>query len=405
MIHFKSSSWIAIVAALSLSTLLACEEQKTATSSKPASEAPKPVAAKPASLAKVEDSQPLSGAQLAEWYGKCWDNFNNKQWADFSKCYAEDATAMRGTEPGFALKGRSEIIEKNAKAFVAGFPDVKGERQITLVNGNKVVAMALVQGTHTGPLAGPGGSIPATNKKMGQMMLHTVEVNAKGEATKQWEVSDSPTLMAQLGLSKDPARPALTQGIGEPVVAVANNDKTESDNVANHKKAYELFNRQDKAMVELLADDGVIVEYGMPTDIKGKQAMSAFMQANWKAFSDMKIVTDEIWGAGDYTYATGHMSGTNDGDLPAMKLKKTGKKMDIRFGEIIKWENGKAKAVYPFSDNLEFATQLGLVQPPPAADVKGAAAAEPSKAGAAVTEPSKAGAATEPSKASAPATK
>jgi hypothetical protein len=240
------------------------------------------------------------------------------------------------------------------------------------------------------------------------MMLHTVEVNAKGEATKQWEVSDSPTLMAQLGLSKDPARPALTQGIGEPTVAISKSDKAEADNVANHKKAYELFNRQDKAMLDLFADDGVLAEYGMPTDIKGRQAVTAFMQSNWKAFSDMKIVTDEIWGAGDYTFATGHMTGTNDGDMPAMKLKKTGKKIDLRFGEIVKWENGKAKAVYPFTDNLEFATQLGLVAPPPAAAEGAGATAQPGAAGA---EPAKPGtaeaakAAPAAGKATAPATK
>jgi predicted ester cyclase len=399
MIHFKSSSLIALTVSLSALSLAACEEQKAATSSQPATEAPKAaVAAKPASLAKTEEAKPLSGAQLAEWYGKCWDQFNTKQWADFSKCYSEDAVSMRGTEPGIAFKGRSEIIEKNAKAFVTAFPDVKGERQITLVNGNKIVSMALIRGTHTGPLVGPGGTIPATNKKFGQMMLHSVEVNAKGEASKQWEVSDSPTLLAQLGLSKDPARPVMTQGIGEPAVAIAKNDKTEADNVANHKKAYELFNRQDKAMLDILADDGVIVEYGMPNDIKGRQAATMFMQGNWKAFSDMKMVADEIWAAGDYTYATGHMTGTNDGDMPAMKLKKTGKKVDLRFGEIVKWENGKAKAVYPFTDNLEFATQLGLVAPPSATDNQ-AAAAQPSKA---ASEPGKPAAA-EPGKAAAPA--
>jgi len=398
MIHFKSNSWLAIAAALSF-IQVGCEEQ-AAKKSEPAAEAPKP-AAKPASLAKEEEAKPLTGAQLADWYGKCWDLFNTKKWDEFSKCYAEDAVATRGTDPGYALKGRSAIIEKNAKAFVAAFPDVKGERTVTLVNGNKIASMALVQGTHTGPLTGPGGTIPATNKKMGQVMLHWIEVNPKGQAIKQWEVSDSPTLMAQLGVSKDPARPAMTKAAQEPVVVVAKNDEAEAKNVAAHKQAYELFSKHDKAMFDIMADDALLVEYGMPTDIKGKKGISGFLEANWKAFSDLKIVPDEVWGAGDYTFALGHMIGTNDGDMPAMKLKKTGKKMDLRFGEVVRWENGKAKDIYPFSDNMEMAAQLGLLPP-----AEGAAAKATDSAAAAAAGEKAAPAASKPGeKAAAPAAK
>lgn len=386
MIHFKFSSLIALTVSLGTLSLLACEEQKTASSSKPAAEAPKPaVAAKPASLAKTEEAKPLTGAQLAEWYGKCWDLWNGKKWDEFSKCYAEDAVAMRGTDPGFTIKGRNNIVEKDSKQFVAAFPDIKGERQLTLINGNKVISMALISGTHTAPLAGPGGTIPATNKKLGQMMLHTIEVNAKGEVTKQWEVSDSPTFMAQLGLSKDPARPALAKLPAEPAVVIAKNDETETKNVANHKKAYELFSKHDKGILDLIADDIAVIEYGQPADVKGKKAFSAFIDSNWKGFSDSKLIPDEVWGAGDYTFALLHMTGTNDGDVPEMKLKKTGKAIDVRVGEIVKWQNGKAVEAYPFMDNMDFAVQLGLV-PPPTGEPKAAGGTAPADKAAAAAD-------------------
>jgi predicted ester cyclase len=400
MIHFKSSSLFALTVAMSLGALIGCEEQKAATKSEPVAEAPKPaVSAKPASLAKTEEAKPLTGSQVAEWYGKCWDLWNGKKWDEFSKCYAEDAVAMRGTNPGFTVKGRTDIIEKDSKQFAAAFPDIKGERQLTLVNGNKVAAMALIQGTHTAPLVGPNGTVPATNKKLGQMMLHTIEVNAKGEAAKQWEVSDSPTFMAQLGLSKQPARAALAKLPGEPEVVIAKNDETEAKNVANHKKAYELFSKHDKGMLDLVADDIAVIEYGQPTDVKGKKAFAAFLDSNWKGFSDMKLSPDEVWGAGDYTFALLHMTGTNDGDIAEMKLKKTGKAIDVRVGEIVKWKDGKAVAAYPFMDGMDIASQLGLVGGP-GAEGKAAAAAPADKAAAPAEK-----AAAPAGKAAAPASK
>jgi hypothetical protein len=61
------------------------------------------------------------------------------------------------------------------------------------------------------------------------------------------------------------------------------------------------------------------------------------------------------------------MTGTNDGDMPMMKLKKTGKKIDVAFGEVAQWDNGKLKTIYFFMDGMDMAGQLGLLAPPPAA--------------------------------------
>ena len=58
------------------------------------------------------------------------------------------------------------------------------------------------------------------------------------------------------------------------------------------------------------------------------------------------------------------MTGTNDGDVPMMKLKKTGKPIDVTFLEIDKVKDGKVTNAWLFYDNMAFASQLGLMPPP-----------------------------------------
>jgi predicted ester cyclase len=86
----------------------------------------------------------------------------------------------------------------------------------------------------------------------------------------------------------------------------------------------------------------------------------------------LKITPTSVWGAGDYVVATGKIAGTNDGDMKAMKLKKTGKKVDMSWLEIDRFKDGKLAEGWLFYDGMAFANQLGLVPPPGAKDKGGA---------------------------------
>lgn len=364
MIISKKHLWFPLLAASCLAPL-ACRPQQQA--SAPAEPATAPAPAPVAAEAPPPAPEPLTGDALAAFYGSCWQKFNEKKWDEFSACYADDAVATRGT--AWTLQGKQQIIA-DTQGFASAFPDVTGEQQLTLVNGTHVTSINLVRGTHSAPLPLPdGNAIPATNKKIGMMTVLTVDVDpAAGKAVKSWEASDGPTMMAQLGLSPAPARAVITEGWPEKLVVIAKGDETEAKNVELHKKAYELFNAHDKAMFELLTDKSIDRDYCMPADTVGKKEIGMKLSALWKGFSDMKLNAEQMWGAGEYTFAAGTLTGTNDGAIPSLKLmKKTGKTVNVRFGEVAAWEGDKLKWVAFFMDSMDMATQLGMVPPPPAA--------------------------------------
>jgi len=133
----------------------------------------------------------------------------------------------------------------------------------------------------------------------------------------------------------------------------------EKNNIENVKKAYELFSSHDTLMFEFFAED--IIEKQEPEPIIGKKALSEFNKAFWKGFTDVRVDLDHIYAASDYTFSSGHLRGTNDGEFPPMGLSKTGKKVDVDFVETIKWKDGKAVLSVPIMNEEKLMQQLGLV--------------------------------------------
>jgi predicted ester cyclase len=134
---------------------------------------------------------------------------------------------------------------------------------------------------------------------------------------------------------------------------------TEKANIENVIKAYELFSAHDTTMFDLFAED---IEKQDPEPIVGRKALSEFNKAFWKGFTDIQVDLDlnRISASGDYTFASGHIRGTNDGEFPPMGLSKTGKKIDVDFVEVIKWKNGKAVLSIPIINEEKLMQQLGL---------------------------------------------
>ena len=77
-------------------------------------------------------------------------------------------------------------------------------------------------------------------------------------------------------------------------------------------------------------------------------------------FPDAKITPTSVWGAGDYVAVVGTFEGTNNGDFPAMQLKKTGKKVSVPFFGIDRFEGGKQKESWFIFDTASFMSQLGI---------------------------------------------
>ena len=327
-----------------------------------ASSCSSPQPAAPAADQKAaETARTITDEDRVKWYEDCWQDFNDHKWDDFKKCYADNATSRQMGYGKENISGAGAIVE-SSQDFSKAFADGHGEPQLILVNGSKIASLYLLNGTNSGPLTGPDGKeIPATSKKFGLLFGHYVETDPVGlRVVKEFAAMDGGTLASQLGLSKNPARPVMAKGEAMPKIVIAKNDPMEMKNVENDKAQMEAFNKHDADAVDMYeADDLIFHDMTQPKDLNKKQSREGNVQF-WKAFSDAKLSANSMWGAGDYVVTVGTFEGTNDGDFPAMQLKKTGKKVAIPFLEIDRFEGAKLKEGWLIFDTAMFGAQLGL---------------------------------------------
>jgi ketosteroid isomerase-like protein len=115
--------------------------------------------------------------------------------------YADDAT-FQVPNLDKPLHGKEAIRGFMSGSFAA-FPDWTIDITKLYVNGNDVIVVNSVRGTHTGPLTGQDGrSIAATNKKFVQDQMTRVVFNEKGKVQSLRAYGNPADLYLQLGLSK-----------------------------------------------------------------------------------------------------------------------------------------------------------------------------------------------------------
>jgi len=306
----------------------------------------------------------LNAPERAAWYQNCWTQFNSRAWDRFKACYADSVESEQvnsGQPPG---KGIDAVLA-SAKAFTGAFPDVKGTGELILVNGDTILSIYVLNGTHSGPLAGPGGqSMPATGKPIGFPQAHLIQTDATGtKVVKEEFYSDSATMMAQLGQSPNPARPVMTSAMAAPAVVTKRGTPAEMSNVESARAQLAAFNSHDaRATAAFDAPDALLRVVAAPKDMTSEESLAGTIDM-FKAFPDAKLTSSSIWGAGDYVVVAGRFDGTNTGPFAAMGIKKaTGKPVAVRYVEITKWAGGKIKEDWLFYDGMAFAGQLGLLK-------------------------------------------
>jgi len=204
--------------------------------------------------------------------------------------------------------------------------------------------------------------MPATNKKVGLLMAHIVEFDATGmQVTRDTGYFEEGTMLAQLGVLKQPARPVMAPTGTAATVVIARNDAAETANLAAARAMVETFNKHDlKGLEATMADNYKLIEIGQSAD-KDKKGSLASTKEFFAGFPDVASTPTSTWAAGDYVVIEGSISGTNKGPLPSMGITKaTGKTVKGRFFEILKYENGKIIEDWLFYNGAAFAAQLGL---------------------------------------------
>ena len=377
---------------LALVGLAACQQQEPAAAPLAAPPPAEPVAAAPAPAAPAEALKPAApppatADERSKWFKDCWAQFNSKDWAKFQGCYAENATSEQVDMGMPPLVGRANIIDKSAKVFGAAFPDLTGELELSLVSGNDILAVVLLKGTHKGALPGPQGEIAPTNKKIGYLVVHHVQTSPDGRSiAKERFIYDGGTFMSQLGVSPAPARKALEQGWADKPSLISSGADAEKTNLAALGAWVSAVNKHDAvASSALVTDDVVFSDLASPADRVGKKEVQKANEEMAKAFPDSKIEQSAAWAAGDYVISAGRWSGTNTGDMPSMKLKKTGKAVNIEYYMVTKLAGGKVQKSWLFSNGMAFAGQLGVLPAPKAGKPGPGAAAKDGKTPAAAT--------------------
>ena len=123
--------------------------------------------------------------------------FNAADWGALSadlttdSVYEEPATGRR-------LGGIEEILAAD-KGWKAAFPDAKGTITNELACGNTAVLEITWQGTQSGDLVAPMGTIPATGRSVTIKAVQVVEVE-NGKAMSNRHYFDMASMLAQLGV-------------------------------------------------------------------------------------------------------------------------------------------------------------------------------------------------------------
>jgi steroid delta-isomerase-like uncharacterized protein len=109
----------------------------------------------------------------------------------------EEAGTLRRVE------GADEYV-RLCQGWKEGFPDVRGAVQATAASEQRVAQEILWEGTHGGPLAGPGGAVPPSGRRVSVRgtMWYTI---VGGRAREIHHHLDVLALMQQIGAIPAPA--------------------------------------------------------------------------------------------------------------------------------------------------------------------------------------------------------
>jgi len=277
--------------------------------------------------------------------------------------YAKDAVVKAPGLPDW--NGRDVIATEEAKAFEE-LPDGKwGARRILIKDD-----VAIVEWTSTGTAA-PTKKNP-TAKRFGANGVSIMWFGTDGLIKEEHDVLNAPTVIAQTGSPKGKVREVLWQPSGSADVRIAKATPEEGKNVETSKALDKAFESHDeKAFTDATTEDLAWDDYAAPAPLIGRADVLKMFQAVTTALPDMKI-TCQVWAVEDMVAKECTRKATHEGTLPlgSLKIPATHKLIESHFIDILQIKRGKVSKGWSYADNLEMATQLGLLSKPDGAAKK-----------------------------------
>ncbi|MCG3157302.1 MAG: hypothetical protein DKINENOH_03934 [bacterium] len=138
----------------------------------------------------------------------------------------------------------------------------------------------------------------------------------------------------------------------------------EEANTAAIKRFYEeVMGKGNMKVIDELVADNFVEHYApdpkMPANKAGlKQMMGMFRTA----FPDLQVTVEDIIAKGDKVWAYTTMRGTHQGEF--MGLAATGKKIEVKSVDIVRFVNGKAVEHWGLNDDYTMMMQLGMLPAP-----------------------------------------
>ncbi len=111
------------------------------------------------------------------------------------------ATDMVDHNPPPGIPQGLQGFKQMVTMFRSAFPDMHGQIEDVIAEGDKVVGRITFHGTHQGDFMG----LPATGKRVSINEIHILRI-ANGKAVEHWGVEDNLGMMQQLGIVESPGQ-------------------------------------------------------------------------------------------------------------------------------------------------------------------------------------------------------
>jgi len=257
------------------------------------------------------------------------------------------------------LTGRDAIQSMWEKNFAA-FSKSKSNASRVFSKGNIVIVEWVWAATNTGEMMG----MKATEKPVGVNGADVMWLDeSNGLIKEQHTYMDMGTIMSQLGVSKQKARPVATVPSGMPQMFDSKGTPDEAKNTDAFKaETAALENKKEADFLANIADNAEYDDYTQPQTMKGKADAKKFLKEMNTGFPDAKFNIANTWAFGDFVISEGTMTGTQKGSffgIPATKKSVTVHNLDIQ-----QFKDGKMVKGWSYGNGAEMAMQLGLMPKP-----------------------------------------